>query len=142
MFEGGEMVFADQTTDAFGHAKLGGIGDLVSQELKARSAKFNNGRTINVINQKLGYMVRGGDPDAIDSIVPMAYGNLALDLILKGVHGRLVVLRNGRYDNMPIDVVTSTKKVVNVQKYYNTDRLRPYFHSFEMNPLFIMTSEG
>ncbi len=142
MFEGGEMVFQDQTTDAFGHAKLGGIGDLLSSELKDRSAKFNNGRTVNVINQKLGYMVRGGDPDAIDSIVPMAYGNLALDLILKGVHGRLVVLRNGRYDNMPVDVVTSTKKVVNVSKYYNTERLRPFFHSFEMNPLFIMTSEG
>ena len=94
-----------------------------------------------MINQKLGYMVRGGDPDAIDSIVPMAYGNLALDLILKGIHGRLVVLRNGRYDNMPIDVVTSTKKVVNVDQYYNTDRLRPYYESFEMKPLFIMTSE-
>jgi 6-phosphofructokinase 1 len=142
MFEGGEMVFQDRTTDEFGHAKLGGIGDLVSQELKNRSPKFNNGKTINVINQKLGYMVRGGDPDAIDSIVPMAYGNLALDLILKGVHGRLVVLRNGRYDNMPVDVVTSSKKVVNVAKYYNTDRLRPQFHSFEMNPLFIMTSDG
>ncbi len=86
-------------------------------------------------------MVRGGDPDAIDSIVPMADGNLALDLILKNIHGRLVVLRNGRYDNMPVDVVTSTKKLVNVKKYYNTDRLRPFFHSFEMNPLFIMTSE-
>lgn len=35
-------------------------------------------------------MVRGGDPDALDSIVPMAYGNLALDLVLKGVHGRIV----------------------------------------------------
>jgi 6-phosphofructokinase 1 len=139
MFEGGEMIFQDQTTDAFGHAKLGGIGDLLSSELKDRSAKFNNGKPVNVINQKLGYMVRGGDPDAIDSIVPMAYGNLALDLILKGVHGRLVVLRNGRYDNMPVDVVTSTKKVVNVAKYYNTERLRPFFHSFEMNPLFIMT---
>jgi len=142
MFEGGEMVFSDKSTDAFGHAKLGGIGDLLSEELKNRSAKFNNGKTVNTINQKLGYLVRGGDPDAIDSIVPMAYGNLALDLILKGIHGRLVVLRNGRYDNMPIDVVTSTKKVVNVHKYYNTERLRPYFHSFEMNPLFIMTSEG
>jgi 6-phosphofructokinase 1 len=142
MFESGEMVFSDQTLDAFGHAKLGGIGDLVSAELKDRSAKFNNGKTVNVINQKLGYMVRGGDPDAIDSIVPMAYGNLALDLLLKGIHGRLVVLRNGRYDNMPIDVVTSTKKMVNVRKYYNTERLRPFFHSFEMNPLFIMTSEG
>jgi ATP-dependent phosphofructokinase / diphosphate-dependent phosphofructokinase len=142
MFEGGEMVFSDKSTDAFGHAKLGGIGDLLSEELKNRSAKFNNGKAVNTINQKLGYLVRGGDPDAIDSIVPMAYGNLALDLILKGVHGRLVVLRNGRYDNMPVDVVTSTKKVVNVHKYYNTERLRPYFHSFEMNPLFIMTSEG
>jgi len=142
MFEGGEMVFSDRTTDAFGHAKLGGIGDLIASELKDRSAKYNNGKPINVINQKLGYMVRGGDPDAIDSIVPMAYGNLALDLILKGVHGRLVVLRNGRYDNMPVDVVTSTKKVVNVGKYYNTERLRPLFQSFEMNPLFIMTSEG
>jgi len=141
MFQSGEMIFSDQTTDDFGHAKLGGIGDLVSAELKDRSAKFNHGVTINVINQKLGYMVRGGDPDAIDSIVPMAYGNLALDLILKNIHGRLVVLRNGRYDNMPVDVVTSTKKLVNVKKYYNTDRLRPFFHSFEMNPLFIMTSE-
>lgn len=141
MFTGGEMIFSDQSKDAFGHAKLGGIGDLVSNQLVAHSGKFNNGKTINVINQKLGYLVRGGDPDAIDSIVPMAYGNLALDLVLKGVHGRLVVLRNGRYDNMPIDVVTSTKKVVNVNKYYNTERLRPFYHSFEMNPLFIMTSE-
>lgn len=142
MFEGSEMVFTNTAQDAFGHAKLGGIGDLVSAELKSRSAKFNNGKTIDVIDQKLGYMVRGGDPDAIDSIVPMAYGNLALDLLLKGVHGRLVVLRNGRYDNMPIDVVTSTKKVVNVKKFYNPERLRPYFHTFEMSPLFIMTSEG
>jgi 6-phosphofructokinase 1 len=141
MFKGGEMVFSDRSTDAFGHAKLGGIGDLVAAELKDHSAEFNNGKKIDVINQKLGYMVRGGDPDAIDSIVPMAFGNLALDLMLKGISGRLVVLRNGRYDNMPIDVVTSTKKMVNVDRYYNTDRLRPNYKTFEMQPLFIMTSD-
>ncbi len=141
MFEGGEMVFKDTTTDAFGHKKLGGIGDLVSDELKKRSRNFNNGKEINIINQKLGYLVRGGDPDAIDSVVPMAYGNLALDLIMSGVHGRLVVLKNGRYDNVPIEIVTSTKKTVNVEKYYNRDRLRPQYRSFEMQPLFIMTSE-
>lgn len=140
MFEDGEMVFKDMTKDAFGHAKLGGIGDLVSEKLKELSPEYNNGRSINVIYQKLGYLVRGGDPDAIDSIVPMAYGNLALDLILKGVHGRLVVLKNGRYANVPIDVVTSSKKNVDVEKYYNADRLRPKFKSFEMQPLFIMTS--
>jgi 6-phosphofructokinase 1 len=71
----------------------------------------------------------------------MAYGNLALDMILNGIHGRLVVLKNGRYDNVPIDVVTSTKKFVNVERYYNKDRLRPLYKSFEMQPLFIMASD-
>ena len=142
MFEGGEMVFQNSEKDAFGHAKLGGVGDLVSSQLPGLSAKFNNGKPINVINQRLGYLVRGGDPDAIDSIVPMAYGNLALDLILDGIHGRLVVLKNGRYDNMPIDVVTSTKKTVDVNRYYNRERLRPNYESFEMRPLFIMTSDS
>ncbi len=141
MFKGGEMVFSDKTTDAFGHVKLGGIGDLVSAELKDRSAKYNKGKPIHVINQRLAYMVRGGDPDAIDSIVPTAYGNLALDLILRGANGRLVVLKNGRYDNVPIEVVTSTKKTVNVDKYYNKERLRPLYTDFEMQPLFIMASD-
>jgi 6-phosphofructokinase 1 len=141
MFEGGEMVYQDADKDAYGHAKLGGIGDIVSAELKRLSPKYNNGMPINTINQKLGYLVRGGDPDAIDSVVPMAYGNLALDLVLKGIHGRLIVLKNGRYDNVPIDIVTSVKKFVNVDKYYNTERLRPKYKSFEMQPLFIMTSE-
>ncbi len=141
MFEGGEMVFKDMTKDAYGHSKLGGFGDLVSEELKKYSPKYNNGKPIDVINQKLGYLVRCGDPDAIDSVVPMAYGNLALDLLLKGIHGRLTVLKNGRYDNAPIEIVTSTKKFVNVEKYYNTERLRPLYKSVEMLPLFIMTSE-
>lgn len=140
-FDGEEMVYQSMERDAYGHAKLGGIGDLVSARLKDLSADFNKGKSINVVNQKLGYLVRGGDPDAIDSIVPMAYGNLALDLLLDGMHGRLVVLKNGRYDNVPIEVVTSTKKVVNVEKHYNTDRLRPHYKRFEMKPLFIMTSE-
>jgi 6-phosphofructokinase 1 len=141
MFEGGEMIFQTASTDAYGHAKLGGIGDVVSAEIKDLSAKYNSGKTINVVNQRLGYLVRGGDPDAIDSIVPMAYGNLALDMILQGIHGRLVVLKNGRYDNLPLDVVTASKKTVNIDKYYNKERLRPNYESFEMRPLFIMTSE-
>ncbi len=134
-----KMVLKSEVKDAFGHAKLGGIGSLVSEEIKILSSKFNNGKEINVINQSLGYLVRGGDPDAIDSIVPMAYGNLAFDLILSGIHGRLVVLRNGRYDNAPLEVVTSTSKFVDVKKHYNTERLRPHFKSFEFQPLFIMT---
>ena len=140
MFEGGEMVFKEARTDMYGHKKLGGIGDLVSSELRERAAKYNKGKPIDIINQKLGYLVRCGDPDAIDSIVPIAYGNLALDLILEKIHGRLVVLKNGRYDNMPIEVVVSSKKNVNVKEHYDIERLRPQYKSFEMKPLFIMTS--
>jgi len=141
MYKGGEMVFQDEEKDMFGHKKLGGIGDLISIKLKELSAKFNKGSRINVINQRLGYLVRCGDPDAIDSIVPMAYGNLALDLIMDKVSGRLVILKNGAYDNAPIEVVTSYKKVVDVGKYYHTDRLRPHYKSFESKPLFIMASD-
>src|ERR1039458_4121353 len=140
-FQGGEMVYEAETTDAFGHKKLGGIGDLVSEKLKELSPKYNGGKAVDVMNQKLGYLVRCGDPDAIDSIVPMAYGNLALDLLLNNIHGRLVVLKNGRYDNMPIETVTASKKVVNLREHYNVERLRPHYKSFEMKPLFIMTSE-
>jgi len=138
MFEGGEMIFQEQTTDAFGHKKLGGIGDLISAKLKELSPHYNQGKPIDVINQRLGYLVRCGDPDAIDSIVPMAFGNLALDLILRRIHGRLVILKNGRYDNMPVDTITASKKVVDVNQHYNTERLRPRYSSFEMRPLFLI----
>jgi 6-phosphofructokinase len=139
-FEGHDMVFEGESADAYGHRKLGGIGDLVSDRVKALSAKFNNGKTIEVVNQKLGYLARCGDPDVVDSIVPMAYGNIAFELLLKGEHGRLVVLHNGSYGNIPIETITSTKKVVNIKDHYNTERLRPHFTSFENKPLFLMGS--
>jgi 6-phosphofructokinase 1 len=141
MPEGEEMMFEDMEQDAYGHKKLGGNGDYISRKLKEISPKFHGGRRINVINQRLGYLVRCGDPDAIDSIVPMAFGNLALNLILEGTSGRLVALKNGRYDNVPLEIVTSFKKVVDVDQYYNTDRLRPFYKSFEAKPLFIMASD-
>ncbi len=137
MFEGGERIFENEETDAFGHKKLGGIGDLISIKLKELSPRFNNNNRINVINQRLSYLVRCGDPDAIDSIVPMAYGNMALDLMLSGESGKLVNLKNGRYGNAPIEVVTSTKKLVDIDMYYNTERLRPHYKSFKSKPLFI-----
>jgi ATP-dependent phosphofructokinase / diphosphate-dependent phosphofructokinase len=141
MFEGGEMVFEGAETDAFGHKKLGGIGDIVGERVRDLSAKFNRGKRIDTINQKLGYLVRCGDPDAIDSIAPMAYGNLALDLLLQNISGRLVVLKNGHYDNIPLETVGASKKTVNVKEHYNIDRLRPHYASFQMRPLFIMASE-
>jgi len=140
-FDGGEMSFTESEKDAYGHAKLGGIGDQVSAKLKELSPRFNNGKHVSTINQRLGYMVRSGNPDALDSIVPMAYGNLALDLILEGKSGRLVALRNGRYDNVDISVVTSKKKVLNVEKNYNAKRLRPRYRKFQDQPMFIVLDD-
>jgi 6-phosphofructokinase 1 len=139
MFEGGDMMFEGEAADAYGHKKLGGIGDSVSARVKELSAKFNKGKSVDIVNQKLGYLVRCGDPDAIDSLVPMAYGTLAMDLLLKGVHGRLVVLNKGIYGDIPIDTIAASKKIVEVAEFYDTERLRPKFTNFANKPLFFMT---
>jgi 6-phosphofructokinase 1 len=136
-----EMSFETEESDQYGHRKLGGIGDRVSALLKHLSPQLNNGRRINVVNQRLGYLVRCGDPDALDSIVPMAFGNLALDLILSGSAGRLVSLRNGVYDSVPIDVITGRKKLIDIHKYYDPERMRPRYKTLLRQPLFIMTSD-
>jgi len=131
------MFFEDGETDQYGHKKLGGIGSQVGKLLKELSPKYNNGRSVNVVSQQLSYLMRSGDPDALDSIVPMVYGNIAFDCIQAGHSGRLVCLRNGTYDNVPIDLVMG-KKVIDVAKYYNTERLRPLYKTFSGHPLFIM----
>jgi len=139
--QGDDMSFIGDETDQYGHRKLGGIGDAISAMLKEMSPKMNNGRRINVVNQRLSYLVRCGAPDAMDSIVPMAFGNMALNLIDQKRFGRLINVRNGIYDHVPVDVVTGRKKVVDVDRYYNRDRLRPLYKSFERQPTFIMTSD-
>jgi 6-phosphofructokinase 1 len=71
----------------------------------------------------------------------MAFGNLALDLVLARQTGRLVSLLNGCYDSVPLEVVATRKKVVDIDRYYNPQRLRPKYETFRNQPLFIMTSE-
>lgn len=136
-----EMSFEGEEKDMFGHKKLGGIGDKVAAELKELSSKYNNGRQVAIVNQRLSYLVRCGEPDAFDSIVPMAFGNIALDLILEKKSGRLISLRNGLYDNVPLDIIKSRKKLIDVEKYYDIDRMRPKYESFLKKSLFIMTAD-
>ncbi len=136
-----EMSFEGEEKDMFGHKKLGGIGDKVAAELKELSPKYNKGRQVAIVNQRLSYLVRCGEPDAFDSIVPMAFGNIALDLILEKKSGRLISLRNGVYDNVPLDIIKGRKKVIDVEKYYDVDRMRPKYESFIKQSLFIMTTD-
>jgi 6-phosphofructokinase 1 len=135
------MSFEGSEPDQYGHRKLGGIGDRVAELLKEASPKYNGGRRVNVVSQRLGYLVRCGAPDALDAIVPMAFGNLALDLVLAGTSGRLVCLRNGIYDSAPIEAVVGKKKVVDLARFYETDRLRPKYTSLVGKPWFVMTSD-
>jgi 6-phosphofructokinase 1 len=135
-----EMTFEGEETDQYGHRKLGGVGDRIAARLKELSPRFAGGQGVNVISQRLGYLVRSGEPDAVDSVVPMAFGNLALDLLLAGQSGRLASLRDGRYCDVPVSVV-SGKKTVNVAKHYNAERLRPRYETISGLPLLIMTSE-
>ncbi len=137
-FEGGEMHFKGAEKDQYGHAKLGGIGDQVSALVKERAPAYNDGRKIDMITMDLGYTVRSGDPDMLDSIVPMAFGNLAVDLLQRGDDGRMVALRNGRYDSVPIDTVVASKKLVDVEKFYDTERYRPTYASFELQPMLVL----
>jgi 6-phosphofructokinase 1 len=71
----------------------------------------------------------------------MAFGNLALDLVLENRTGRMVCLRNGEYDHVPLDIVTSRKKRIDVDKYYDRDRLRPLYKNFYQKPFLIVTSD-
>ncbi|MGQ0722479.1 MAG: 6-phosphofructokinase [Candidatus Eiseniibacteriota bacterium] len=134
-----DRTYEDHETDQYGHKKLGGFGDVVADRLKELSPKYNQGQRVNVVNQRLGYLVRSGDPDALDSIVPMAFGNIAMDLVLRGETGRLVTVRGGRYGSAPIAVVAGAKKILDVGRYYNTERLRPAYSSFEGQPLTILS---
>ncbi|MGB5266642.1 MAG: 6-phosphofructokinase, partial [Polyangiales bacterium] len=136
-----DMSFEGEEADMFGHRKLGGIGDRVANALKELSPKYNNGRRVNVVSQRLGYLVRSGNPDALDSIAPMAFGNLALDLVIAGTSGRLISVHNGRYGSVPMEKIIGTKKVVDVEQSYDVGRMRPKYTAFNGLPLFIMASD-
>jgi len=137
MPEGGEMVFQGGETDQYGHAKLGGIGDRVSAKIKELSPRFNEGRKID-----LSYLVRSGAPDAVDAIVPTVYGNLAVDLILRGETGRMVALTDGKYGSVPIGDVVATKKLVDVARCYDTERYRPKYDGLAGLPMMVLGGAG
>jgi 6-phosphofructokinase 1 len=137
----GGMVFRGERADAYGHRQLGGIGRMVAAKLEALSPQYNNGEKVGVVVQELGYLVRSGEPDYLDSKLPIVYGNMAIAQFVKGSSGRLMVLKHGRFGTSPIDVVTSRKKVVNVERDYDVERLRPIYADFEGRSLFHITAE-
>jgi 6-phosphofructokinase 1 len=126
---GGEMIQGGEA-DAYGHRKLGGIGDLTGELLRERTGE-------GIINQQLGYLMRSGSPDSLDLMVAVNYGVMAADLLLEGFSGRLVALRNGNYVNVPISVTRQGVKRVDVDALYDVRTYRPKIRHVDGKPMFL-----
>lgn len=119
--------------------KICSIGDIVAKELKENSSKFNDGKTIDAFCQNLGYLVRSGDPDAIDSVCAMGFSQMALKMINLKQEGKLISIRQGVYKTTDLDIVSSGIKQVDVERFYNTEQLRPKKFEFDDLPIFAAT---
>ena len=116
--------------DAYGHKKLGGIGYLTAEEIKKRSG-------VNIMYQQMAYIMRSGAPDSLDRMVAVSFGNLALDQIALGHTGRMVALQQGIYTTAPLDLVTSSKKRVDVTALYDAENYRPKVLDVLGKPMFL-----
>jgi len=127
--KGGEIIQTGEV-DAYGHQKLGGVGHMVAQEVKKLSGA-------NIMYQQLGYLMRSGSPDSLDRMVAVSYGNLALDQVGMGHTGRMVALQQGNYTTVPLPMVISGKKVVDVTALYDVKNYRPKVRDMLGKPMFL-----
>ncbi|MGQ9768723.1 MAG: 6-phosphofructokinase [Anaerolineae bacterium] len=116
--------------DAYGHRKLGGIGQITADLIKKYTGE-------NMIYQQLGYMMRAGAPDSLDRMVALSFANLATDLIAKGRSGRMVALRDGKYTHIPLSTVISGVKRVDVDELYDREHYRPKVANMLGKPMFL-----
>ncbi len=126
---GGDIIERGEA-DAYGHRKLGGIGEVISDQLKKITGQ-------GIIYQQLGYLMRSGAPDSLDRMVARSFGNLALQLIHRNETGKMVSLRSGRYTTVPMDIITADVKRVDVESYYDVENYRPRVKDFLGVPMFL-----
>ena len=132
--EGARMISGDMVqsgeADAYGHRKLGGIGMMTGEVLKKLTGQ-------NIIFQQLSYLMRSGAPDSLDLMVAVNYANMAIDLVLKKVSGRMVALSRGLYSDVPMSTITSGQKRVDVRELYDTEQYRPKVRHVMGKPMFL-----
>ena len=129
VIEGGEMSLRGEA-DAYGHRKLGGIGEQLGSMLKTITG-------INIINQTVGYLMRSGSPDSLDLMVANNYAVMATDLAIEGQSGRMVALRGGTYTNVPISLIGEGVKRVDVGEMYDSNLYRPVIRHLGGKPMFL-----
>ena len=129
IMEGGEVVESGEA-DAYGHRKLGGVGTLLSEEIKRITGQ-------DIMYQQLAYLMRSGAPDSLDRMVAMSYGHLAIQLIRRNEYGKMVALHGGKYTTVPIEMIMAGKKRVDVPAYYDIENYRPKIRDFMGVPMFL-----
>jgi phosphofructokinase-like protein len=108
--EGGDMTLVSGEKDAFGHVRLGGIGDRLAGEIEARTGK--EARAV-----VLGHVQRGGTPTAFDRWLATRFGLHAIDAVAEGDFGMMVALRGTRIERVPLIEGTKELKLVTPEEY-------------------------
>ncbi|MEV0199473.1 6-phosphofructokinase [Nonomuraea sp. NPDC050691] len=106
----GQMALQAGELDAFGHVRLGGIGEVLAKEIEKRTGK--EARTT-----VLGHIQRGGTPTAFDRVLATRFGLQAIDAAHEGDYGMMVALRGTDIVRVGLDEATSELKTVPVERY-------------------------
>jgi 6-phosphofructokinase 1 len=106
----GTMAMQEGELDAFGHVRLGGIGQVLEREIEARTG-YESRQTV------LGHVQRGGTPTAYDRILATRFGLHAIDAVRDGDFGKMVALRGTDIVRVPLAAATSHIKTVDPSLY-------------------------
>lgn len=126
---GGSVIEYGQA-DAYGHRKLGGIGAITGDIIKKITGQ-------NTIYQQVAYLMRSGAPDSIDLMVGFNFANMAMDLIQEENFGQMVALREGKYTNVPANILSQGVKRVDVDELYDVESYRPKVRHVNQKPMFL-----
>jgi len=126
---GGAVVETGEA-DAYGHRKLGGIGLITGDILKKLTGE-------GIIYQQLSYLMRSGAPDSLDLMVAVNFAHMTVDLALRKNFGRMVALSQGTYTDLPVSIITSGVKRVDVHELYDVDQYRPKVRHVMGKPMFL-----
>jgi 6-phosphofructokinase 1 len=126
---GGQIIEHGQT-DAYGHKKLGGIGAVTGDAIQKLTGS-------HIIYQQIAYLMRSGEPDALDRMVAISYASLATDLVARGEFGTMVALREGKYTVAPIATITQGRKTVDVKELYDSENYKPKVSHLLNKPMFL-----
>jgi 6-phosphofructokinase len=116
--------------DAYGHRKKASVAEALADEIKRRSG-------VETMASDLTYDLRSGDPDFVDKLVGLTFGNIAYDAILDGKTGLMSALVNGCYELVPIPDPSLGPRKLDVATTYNTERYRPKYANKRGLPVFL-----